>query len=129
MPTRSSLLARESRSTSSSVPRARRGELKRALLGGLTHCRKGDGLIHGTLRAALARARKPAEAAVTCPSSRETTATQRPALSQTLCEAKARTATTQTTELDDHQAPRRPLARRSLSPGEAVVWLPSGRRA
>ncbi len=42
------------------VPRARRGELKHALLGGLARCREADGLIHGTLRAALARASKPA---------------------------------------------------------------------
>jgi len=42
------------------VPRARRDELKHALLCGLASCREDDGLIHGTLRAALARARKPA---------------------------------------------------------------------
>jgi ubiquinone/menaquinone biosynthesis C-methylase UbiE len=48
-----------SRSLLEAVPRARREELKRTLFTGLRACREADGMIRGTLRAVLARGRKP----------------------------------------------------------------------
>jgi SAM-dependent methyltransferase len=42
-----------------SVPATRQAELKGRLFDGLAQCRQPDGLIHGTLRAVLARAQTP----------------------------------------------------------------------
>lgn len=51
-----------SRALLEAVPEPRREELRTALMTSLAGCTEPDGTIHGTLRAALTRARKPAVA-------------------------------------------------------------------